>query len=115
MHPATGHPVAYRTFLQPDPDRPFTVVAVVAFDVTAVDLNFVLGSEEPALPGGYMAAAVCLPTTNRWTPAGGLQRRLHGTHGQYGAMAHDLEVCPQRWPGNGGGGEKRPYSHRPMG
>lgn len=97
LHPATGHPVAYRTFLQPDPDRPFTVVAVVAFDVTAVDLNFVLGSEEPALPGGVHGNGR-LPTDDKI--AGHLLAAFNGgfmaTHGQYGAMAHDLEVLPPK-------------------
>ena len=45
-----GKPVAYRTFLQPDPQRPYAVAAIVALDLTATRLHFVLGTLEPASP-----------------------------------------------------------------
>jgi hypothetical protein len=96
-HPQTGHAVAYRTFLQPDPERPFTVVAVVAFDLTAADLNFVLGSEEPSLPGGVHGNGR-LPADDK--VAGILLAAFNGgfmaTHGEYGAMAQGLEVLPPK-------------------
>ncbi len=44
---ATGKVVAYRTFLVPDPERPYASVAVVAFDLRATRLHFVLGYDEP--------------------------------------------------------------------
>lgn len=45
---SNGKTVAYRTMLQPDPDRPYAVVAVVAFDLKAVQLHYLLGLDEPA-------------------------------------------------------------------
>ena len=47
---STGRIVAYRTFFQPDPERPYSVVAVVAFDLEYTRLHFVLGFEEPYNP-----------------------------------------------------------------
>jgi hypothetical protein len=44
---ASGNTVAYRTFLQPDPKRPFVVVAIVAFDLAKTHLNYVIGTKEP--------------------------------------------------------------------
>jgi hypothetical protein len=46
----TGTTVAYRTFLQPDPQRPYVVVGVVAFDLTRTRLHYVLGTNEPYVP-----------------------------------------------------------------
>jgi len=97
LHPNRGEAVAYRTFLQPDEERPFTVVAVVAFDLTAVDLNFVLGSEEPSLPGGAQGNGRIANDDN---VAGKLLAAFNGgfmaTHGEYGAMADGLEVLPPK-------------------
>ena len=48
---AAGVPLAYRTFLQSDPDRPYVVVGVAAFDLTRTRLHYVLGTNEPNAPG----------------------------------------------------------------
>src|SRR5574341_727579 len=45
---ASGQVVAQRTFLQPDSTRPYALAAIVAFDLNATRLHFVLGSQEPA-------------------------------------------------------------------
>ncbi|PID85030.1 MAG: hypothetical protein CSB13_10135 [Chloroflexi bacterium] len=92
-----GAVVALRTFLQPDKERPYALAAVVAFDLNQIDLKYVLGSEEPALPGGprgigYMDAddkdsGNVLATFN-----GGFM----GTHGAYGAMADGLVALPAK-------------------
>jgi hypothetical protein len=42
-----GEMVAYRTFLQPDPDRPYAIAAIVATDLDKSRLRYVLGFEEP--------------------------------------------------------------------
>jgi hypothetical protein len=92
---ADGAVVAYRTFVQPDPERPFAVVGVVAFDLRQTKLNFVLGSEEPSVAGGErgngrmaaedMTAGRLLATFN-----GGFK----ATHGQYGAMSNGIMPLP---------------------
>lgn len=92
-----GAVVALRTFLQPDAERPYALAAIVAFDLSQIDLRYVLGSEEPALPDGprgfgFMdaddkASGSLLATFN-----GGFM----GTHGAYGAMADGLEALPAK-------------------
>lgn len=93
----SGNTVAFRTFLQPDKDRPYSVIAVVAFDLTHTRLHYVLGSEEPSLPKGprgtgkippeYKEPGVLLSTFN-----GGFK----ATHGQFGAMADGVVALPPR-------------------
>lgn len=93
----TGQTVAYRTFLQPDPERPFAIAAIVAFDLQATTLHYVLGWEEPGVPDGPrgdgrisqtdLQAEVLLATFN-----GGFQT----THGNFGAMADGLLAVPAR-------------------
>lgn len=88
--------VAYRTFLQPDPLRPYSIPAIVAFDLGATRLHFVLGTTEPKplspqpsrtgmIPAADMQAGVLLATFN-----GGFKAR----HGGYGAMADGLIALP---------------------
>jgi hypothetical protein len=92
---AQGELVAYRTFMQPDPERSYALVAIVAIDLTRTRLHYVLGAYEPALPdtpvrSGKMpdadrAANVLLAEFN-----GGFQ----GRHGQFGAMADGVLALP---------------------
>jgi hypothetical protein len=94
---AQGNSVGYRTFLQPDPTRPYTLVAVVAIDLTQTQLHFVLGTTEPAgvntaprsgaIPEPDRAAKVLLAAFN-----GGFK----ASHGQFGAMADGITALPPR-------------------
>jgi len=94
---AQGDTVGYRTFLQPDPTRPYTLVAVVAIDLTHTHLHFVLGTTEPAgpntaprsgaIPEADRAVNVLLAAFN-----GGFKAR----HGQFGAMADGITALPPR-------------------
>ena len=88
--------VAYRTFLQPDPQRPYAIPQLVAFDLHATRLHFVLGTVEPesaspqpsrtgAIPAADLRPGVLLATFN-----GGFRAR----HGHYGAMADGLIALP---------------------
>lgn len=88
--------LAYRTFLNPDPSRPYAVAAVVAFDLQATRLHFVLGSIEPwskvrqpsrtgMIPAADLRPGVLLATFN-----GGFKAR----HGNYGAMAGGVTALP---------------------
>jgi len=86
-----GEVVAVRTFLQPDPERPYSIVAVVAFDLSQTRLNFVLGLEEPGKPGGPHGYGVILDEDKQ---PGKLLAAFNGgfiaEHGQYGAMANGV-------------------------
>lgn len=92
-----GQTVAYRTYLQPDPNRPYTVVAVIAFDLTQTRLHFVLGSVEPYSPDGpkrtgEMPAADKVPGFLLAMFNGGFKAR----HGEFGAMADGMVALPAR-------------------
>jgi hypothetical protein len=97
LHNAAGQVVAYRTFLQPDKQRPYAVVAIVAFDLSATRLHFVLGSLEPAsdvsiprpgtIPAGDLLAGKLVATFN-----GGFKER----HGHFGVMVDSTTVIPPR-------------------
>jgi hypothetical protein len=94
---SSGATLAYRTFLQPDPQRPYSVVALVAIDLSRTRLHYVLGSVEPystdspprsgAIPPGDLLAGRLLATFN-----GGFK----ATHGHFGAMADGVTALPPR-------------------
>jgi len=93
-----SHTVAYKTFVQPDPSRPYTLVTIVAINLTQTRLHYVLGAIEPALPGtparlgkipdADKDANILLAEFN-----GGFQAR----HGQFGAMADGIQALPPRF------------------
>jgi hypothetical protein len=97
LHNQEGDVVAYRTFLQPDPERPYTIVAVVAFDLTKTNLRFVLGLEEPSKPGGPHGWGV-IPDEDK--QPGKLLAAFNGgfiaEHGGYGAMADGITALAGR-------------------
>jgi hypothetical protein len=94
---SAGNVVAARTFLQPDPERPYTVVAVVAFDLNRTRLHFKLGFNEPAapdgprgdglIPGEYRQEGVLLAAFN-----GGFR----AANGSFGAMSDGITALPPR-------------------
>jgi hypothetical protein len=94
---ALGQTVAYKTFVQPDPTRPYTLVTIVAIDLKDTRLHYVLGAIDPTQPGepphsGKMnladrAANILLAEFN-----GGFQAR----HGQFGAMADGSQALTPR-------------------
>jgi hypothetical protein len=92
---AEGDLLAARTFLHPDKERPFAYVAVVAFDLAAVRLNFVIGFDEPSLKGGPKGTGI-IPEED--FQAGVLLAAFNGgfqtTHGGYGAMQDGFVPLP---------------------
>jgi hypothetical protein len=95
LYDREGQVVAVRTFLQPDPERPYTVVAVVAFDLTRTRLHFVLGFNEPSVPEGPKGDGL-IPETDR--QAGVLLAAFNGgfrtANGHFGAMADGVVALP---------------------
>ena len=86
-----GDVVALRTFLQPDPERPFALAAVVAIDLSRVDLNFVLGLKEPSRPGGPTGWGL-IPEQDRDPDRllAAFNGGFIGEHGGFGAMQDGL-------------------------
>jgi hypothetical protein len=87
--------IAYRTFLQPDPERPYSVVGVIAFDLTHTRLNYVLGSVEPiSLDGPKRSGRI--PDEDRIP--GKLLAAFNGgfqaQHGHFGALSDGIVAIP---------------------
>ena len=97
LQDASGRTVAYRTFLQPDPQRPYAVTAIVAFNLDLVRLHYVLGHLEPRssvvldrpglIPADDLQSGLLLATFN-----GGFKAR----EGHFGAMVNGITVLPPR-------------------
>jgi hypothetical protein len=87
--------VAYRTFIAPDPVRPYAFAAVVAFDLQKCKLNFILGTEEPKssisvvrsgrIPAEDVNVGVLLAAFN-----GGFKAE----HGHFGVMINGQIIIP---------------------
>ncbi len=94
---SSGEVVAYRTYLQPDPDRPYSLVAIVAFNLKAVQLNYVLGYEEPLSEVSFPRPGA-IPEEIRNSPAllavfnGGFKAR----HGHFGVMVDGVVILPPK-------------------
>jgi len=95
---AAGKVVAYRTFLQPDPKRPYTITGIVAINIEETRLHYMLGFDEPyvqgvqrtsqgVIPKNYFKPDVLLAVFN-----GGFKVE----HGVYGSMLDGYETVPPR-------------------
>jgi hypothetical protein len=93
---AAGQVVAYRTFLQPDSNRPYATTAVVAFNLKAVRLHYMIGFEDPytgdvkrfsqgVIPDKYLKPNILLAVFN-----GGFKYE----HGAFGSMLFDNISVP---------------------
>jgi hypothetical protein len=93
IHDNTGVTVGFRTYLQPDPVRPYVTIAVVAFDLRQVHLHYVLGIDEPYVPNAP-ARSGTIPAED--LKAGVLLAAFNGgfksINGHYGVMFNNLVV-----------------------
>lgn len=97
LYDPQGHVVAARAFLQPDPSRPYAIVAVVAFDLTRTQLHYVSGFTDPFPPGGPRGDGLIpeedrLPGVLLATFNGGFRAE----NGQYGSMSNGGVVLPPK-------------------
>ncbi|NUM46260.1 MAG: phosphodiester glycosidase family protein [Anaerolineales bacterium] len=90
---ANGQMVAARTFLQPDPARPYTIVAVVAMDLARADLHFVLGFSDPALVDGPTGDGL-IPDADRGALLAAFNGGFRTANGLFGAMANGVVALP---------------------
>ena len=90
--------VAYRAFLQPDPERPYSVVAVIAIDLTQVQLHYVLGSIEPKFTDETVPAKRSGRIPDEDRAPGHLLAAFNGgfqaQHGNFGAMSDGVVAIP---------------------
>ena len=100
MSNPAGQPVGFRTFLQPDPQRPYAQAAIVAIDLTGARLHYVLGSVEPVafdhtlqinrpgrIPPSDFKSGSLVAAFN-----GGFRTR----HGQFGVMINGVVLLAPR-------------------
>ncbi len=97
LRDSNGNVDAYRTFLEPDPQRPYASVAVVAFRLQSIRLHFMLGYEEPVssvyiprparIPASDMVPGKILAAFN-----GGFKAQ----HGHFGVMVNSVTLIPPR-------------------
>jgi len=97
IYDAAGRVAAYRTFLQPDRERPYVVTAIVVFNLSVTRLGYVPGTIEPAstaklyrpgtIPMEDKQPGVLLAAFN-----GGFQTR----HGNFGVMHDTVVLVPPR-------------------
>lgn len=94
---STGRVLAYRTFLEPDPARPYAIISIVAFDLQATRLHFVLGLQEPSSPVAVKRTGA-IPEADR--QAGLLLAAFNGgfktEHGHFGVSVGGVTVLPPR-------------------
>jgi hypothetical protein len=95
LYDPQGNVIARRTFLQPDPARPYSIVAIVALDLSATQLHFVLGFTDPGLADGPKGDGL-IPEAHR--QPGRLVAAFNGgfrtANGLYGAMADGITPLP---------------------
>ncbi len=91
-----GQTVAYRTRLLADPQHPYSATAIVAFDLRATRLHFVLGTVEPLPATPEPARTGAIPPDDR--KPGVLLAAFNGGFkaipGYYGAMADGIVALP---------------------
>ncbi len=97
LYNEADEPVALRTFMLPDPERPYATVAVIAFDLTKTNLHYILGLEEPKLPNGPGGTGIIPPQDKQ---PNHLLAAFNGgfmaTHGEYGAMSNGTVALPAK-------------------
>ncbi len=80
-------PIVNKTFWRPDPLRPYALVTMLAFDLHAVSLKMVAGTQQPGGPLGHPGPGV-IPTTDQ--QAGVLLAAFNGgfklANGHFGMM-----------------------------
>lgn len=93
---ASGRVVAYRTFVLPDPSRPYAYAAIVAFNLQAIRLHYVIGFSQPYAPGVRKSAQGIIPERDK--QPGVLLAAFNGgfkyEHGHFGSMAGGLMSVP---------------------
>lgn len=97
LQDAQGQTVAYRTFLLPDSQRAYAQATIVAFNLNAARLHFVLGTDEPRSPltierSGRIPEADRQPGALLAVLNGGFKAR----HGNFGVMVNGVTLLPLR-------------------
>jgi hypothetical protein len=86
-------PLMYKTFLHPDPARPFARVAIVAIDATRVRLHAVAGTWEPVSPA-LVERTGLIPTSDLPSLVAAFNGGFRAMHGHYGMTVNGQTLLP---------------------
>jgi hypothetical protein len=91
-----GAPAAFvRTFVRPDPDRPYARVILVAMDMRQLDLEMEAGTEDPKpLTGGHGPGRIPRDPAVFTRVAAAFNGAFKTEHGNYGMMVHKHVLLP---------------------
>jgi hypothetical protein len=97
LQAAQGQTVAYQTFLLPDSQRAYAQATILAFNLNATRLHFVLGTDEPQ-------SAVTVERSGRIPEANGQRGTLlailnggfKARHGNFGVLVNGVTLLPLR-------------------
>jgi hypothetical protein len=86
-------PLMYKTFLHPDPARPFARIAIVAIDATRVRLHAVAGTGEPVSPAPVERTGL-IPASDFPSLVAAFNGGFRAMHGHYGMMVNGQTLLP---------------------
>jgi len=86
-------PLMYKTFLHPDPARPFARIAIVAIDATLVRLHAVAGTGEPVSPVPVERTGL-IPASDLPSLVAAFNGGFRAMHGYYGMMVNVQILLP---------------------
>lgn len=84
-----------RTFVRPDPERPYTRVILVAMDMRQLDLDMEAGTEDPKpLTGGHGPGRIPRDPAVYSRVVAAFNGAFKTEHGNYGMMVHKRVLLP---------------------
>ncbi len=89
----TAPPLMYKTFLHPDPTRPYARAAIVAMDATRLHLHAVAGTVEPVSPANVTRTG-SIPRADLTSLVAAFNGGFKATHGHYGMMVDGQTLLP---------------------
>jgi hypothetical protein len=92
LDPAAA-PLMYKTFLHPDPTRPFARVAIVAMDAAHLRLHAVAGTIEPVSPA-HVARPGLIDKANLASVVAAFNGGFKAVHSHYGMMVDGQVILP---------------------
>ena len=85
----------YKTFLHPDPERPYARVAIVAIDATRLRLHAVAGTAEPVSPL-LIPRSGLIPSSDLPLLVAAFNGGFKAMHGQFGMMVDGQTILPPK-------------------
>jgi hypothetical protein len=90
---ASAAPLMYKTFLHPDPTRPYARVAIVAMDATRLRLHAVAGTVEP-VSAAPVARPGLIPRADLASLVAAFNGGFRAIHGHHGMMVDGQTILP---------------------